>query len=501
MTKKSLAPPLTPRGRPSDRGGQPASRRAARVDQTGSGAVPGDPSSIRQAAWRALLPSHVVGTVVLADLNERTTESLLLSYPSALVLSRSKPSSPTRRAVVWDGVSAPLRPRRVSLLVVDDRHRGLRPLSMLMSDEGQLAAIVSSRLRYDFALYPSPDALDWVTRSGWPISPTSSLRKQLAQARAVSPAWRFLPRSGLLVKKSGPSLVEEILGQISNRIGSPLELKGLRPGRGRGQILLRVRSATAEFAVRVGFSDRGLERIALHRSMLDLLSEIPDKPFGTPTVVASGWVGNARWLAEEWLPGRPGPGGRAWAPAGPGWTVAMEIARSLGELGRTGVTGRGWAEGWATPVLSPFGDTRETLLRGLGPLDHRRMPTGWMHGDLWPGNILLRRRSSPIVIDWDRARPDAPVGLDAVSVEVSRTMHSRGVDWIGGATALLAGSQEGLRDVEVGGRTWQEWDDEIRRSLILAALMTNTSAGSSANPRDREWTYENLRRIASVVNS
>ena len=41
------------------------------------------------AAWRFLLPRRVHGPVVLANLDPLTTDNLLRSYPSAIVLSRA----------------------------------------------------------------------------------------------------------------------------------------------------------------------------------------------------------------------------------------------------------------------------------------------------------------------------------------------------------------------------------------------------------------------------
>ena len=50
----------------------------------------------------------------------------------------------------------------------------------------------------------------------------------------------------------------------------------------------------------------------------------------------------------------------------------------------------------------------------LAPIGAANMTTAWCHGDLWPGNVFLRKPPlPPVVIDWNEPGQMLP-GLDAV---------------------------------------------------------------------------------------
>jgi hypothetical protein len=68
----------------------------------------------------------------------------------------------------------------------------------------------------------------------------------------------------------------------------------------------------------------------------------------------------------------------------------IESARSLDEL-------------WRAGLPPPFGWPR--LLVRLGRLLARLQTSGWEHGDLHPGNVLVDGRGEPWLIDLQRARP------------------------------------------------------------------------------------------------
>ena len=74
-------------------------------------------------------------------------------------------------------------------------------------------------------------------------------------------------------------------------------------------------------------------------------------------------------------------------------------------------------------------------------------PTGWCHGDLWPGNVLLDGDVTT-VIDWDNASDDAPLGLDVILVHALRV--TAGTEDL--VSAVLLGLVDDPRPD--GGRRW-----------------------------------------------
>ncbi|MGH9057475.1 MAG: hypothetical protein ACRDYY_16700 [Acidimicrobiales bacterium] len=101
------------------------------------------------------------------------------------------------------------------------------------------------------------------------------------------------------------------------------------------------------------------------------------------------------------------------------------------------------------------------------------MTQSWCHGDLWPVNIVLRRRKLlPVVLDWECARRDSPSGLDAVMLEIGRVKMSDGISFgEAAASMLLCGSDGRLSGVEVGGRGWREWGTVEKQAILTAAVV------------------------------
>jgi hypothetical protein len=130
----------------------------------------------------------------------------------------------------------------------------------------------------------------------------------------------------------------------------------------------------------------------------------------------------------------------------------------------------------------------EEVVAALAPIEAARMDTGWFHGDLWPGNILLGRPPRPpVVIDWERARPDAPTGLDGVFAEVSRTSMT-GRCAFGEAAAWLARSPSPeLAATRVGGRPFAVWDRSQQLAVLLATVTHFVTGEEEGGPIDR-WT-------------
>jgi hypothetical protein len=445
------------------------------------------------AAWRFLLPRRVDGPVVLANLDPVTTLNLLHSYPSAIVLGRSPRDIPAAaHALLWDGRNCPLRPASIALVVCDDRE-GLaaRALAAALAHDGQRAAIVRSSRPYSFALFPTPEQLRAVIGRGWPLTYDGSPRRWLGYWLATTSLWRFMPRSGLAVPWPGDSVIDLVLDQISATTGHQAELCGFIAGRGLGQLTLRVRACGQELAVRAAVTPDSARRLRNHQCTLDHLRDrlgSDQKSIGFPRTIASGSAQDVSWVAESWLKSRALHASYQWRPSGSGWPILRAIAAELAADARTGWLSDGWADGWTAGLEAVAPALKQEIGTALLPIEAEKMPTAWFHGDLWPGNVFLRKAPQPpVIIDWERARPDAPAGLDAVYAEACRVVTARRCTF-GEAVALLARSATPeLRATVVGGQHFAGWDRPQQLALLLATA-THYATGENEGGTGDHWT-------------
>jgi len=474
--------------------------------------------------WQLLLPVDPGGPVVAVDVAAPVVEALRLRYPEIVAVSRSigtligqaveptarPPSEPgdtgnaagPGRGLLWDGSSLPLRSVRSGLVIVDDRKRQGTNARERMGPGAAVSSIRSSRRGYDYALYPRPEDLLWVTRRGWPVIGGNTLVSRVRRWRARSLLWSFMDRAGLSVETTGPTGADLILSELADSTGSRYELRGIIT-RNCDQATLRVEDERSALALRVALTPRGRSRLANLGDAQERVLALPGPlPFAVPRVVAKGESAGIPWLAEEWFAGRPGPGGRRWRTrAGEGWAVGRSVAKVLAEHTTTGTTRPGWASTWGGLAVGQ-GTAEEELTLALEAVEGAAVSTAWCHGDLWPGNVLFGRRRLPVVVDWDSARSDAPAGIDAIHMEIDR------VAWrlrcsVGVAAALLVvtGAPE-LHGVAVGGRQWAQWDADVRGGLVSAAVALRASRGSQGPGAYNEpWNDEMLPPLAAALRS
>lgn len=461
-------------------------------------------------AWRFLLPRHVPGPVVFANLEPTTTQNLLRSYPTAVVLGRSmakREGSP--RVVIWDGHRSPLGPGTVALVVCDDRDGVCaEALGTALAAGGQHVAIVRSARPYRFALFPTPEQLRAVIGRGWPLTYDGSPRRWLGYWLATTQLWRYVGRSGLALPWPGDSVVQAVLDQVSAAVGGRADLRGLIAGRGLGQLTLRVRCSERELAVRVAASPDSARRLGNHlRAMAELSARLGSQPnsFAFPVAVASGQAEGISWAAEGWLRSPTVRVSWAWRSSGQGWGALRAVAAELAVRAQTGRTRAGWARGWVTGLSAVAPGLVEEIVGALAPIESATMATAWSHGDLWPGNVLLRRRPrTPVVIDWERARPDAPAGLDAVYGEVCRIVMARRCTF-GEAAAWLARSPSPeLVATEVAGRPFADWERARQQAVLLATVthyVTGENEDGSTDLWTESWGEMNLLPIVQAVRA
>ena len=449
--------------------------------------------NMHPAVWRFLLPRQASGPVVLANLDDVTTRNLLRSYPAALVLGRPVADlDGVARAAMWDGERSPLRPGTVALLVCDDRD-GLcaKALAPALADDGECVAIVRSARPYHFALFPTPEQLRAVIGKGWPLTYDGSPRRWLGYWLATTRIWRYLSRSGLALRWPNNSVVDAVLDQVGATLGGRTHLRGLIVGRGLGQFTLRVRCESRELAVRVAVTPGSARRLSNHQRVVAELSDRlgpASNSFAFPDVVAAGNADGISWAAERWVKRRVIRASRSWRPSGSGWDALRAIASELASVAGTGRTDTDWPSSWAVGLDAVAPGLVEEILTALAPIGAANMATAWCHGDLWPGNVFLRKPPlPPVVIDWERARPDAPAGLDAMYAELFRVAKRRKCTFGDAAVLMARSASTELAAVEVGGKPFASWDRSEQEALLLATVVHYATGEDEGTPPDR-WT-------------
>jgi aminoglycoside phosphotransferase (APT) family kinase protein len=330
-----------------------------------------------------------------------------------------------------------------------------------------------------------------VVGRGWPVTYDGSPRRWMGYWLATTRLWRYMDRSGLAVSWPCDDVVDLVIGQVSAVLEGKAELRGLISGRGLGNLTLRVSCRGQELAVRVAASPDSAGRLGNHQQVLaDLPSRLGSnqRAFAFPEAVASGSAEGISWAAERWLKGSRARASHAWRPSGRGWAVLRAIATELAVGAPTGHAGDGWARGWITGLEAVAPALIEEILIALAPIEAEGMTTAWCHGDLWPGNVILRRRPRPpVVIDWERARPDAPAGWDAVFAEVCRILISRRSTFGEAAAWLAHSATPELAATVISGRSFAKWDRPLQQALLLATVIQFVTGENEGRSTDR-WT-------------
>lgn len=452
------------------------------------------PPHERNATWRILLPADPGGAVALVDLEPGMIAGFRRSYPDAVVVTRQLSGTDHHRAVLWDGTHLPLDQSALGLVVYDQRAGG-RTLGGPPAPAR--AVIVSSRRRYDVALYPHPDHLQSLV---WPWSPTTSgsLRGRLGELCSATPAWGLLDRAGLVIDTGQPGIaadvLEAVLGETGRR-GRPMRCYA-----STGDVaVLRVNLDGDDAAVRIGLTAAGAQRIARHQAAIETLRARASSggvSHHLPNNLASGTVHGHLWMAEAWRNGRTGPGGLAWRRGGHGWEDGRDFASKLAAQAPTGTMGPGWSREWAGP-MGEFGPEVALLIEGaLRPMETSGAFAAWCHGDLWPGNIVLDRHGGPLgVVDWEQSRSDGPRGIDGVFLETYRLSSLHGISF-GATCAHLLNTRLRLSPAPVPGWDWAACDLSVQRALVLSALVLQAQVRDRGDP---SWVRQNMDPVVFAL--
>ncbi|MDQ1682468.1 MAG: hypothetical protein QOH99_1009 [Frankiaceae bacterium] len=420
----------------------------------------------RLGAFSVLLPARPRGQVVLA-VGEQVADVPRAVYPDAVLLRIGRrprqatdtvgdADDPPPRTVVWDGRHSPIAPGSAALLVVDEAAAFLEELRASLAPDGTLAVLGRGG---EYVIYPSVEHPEQVWRPGWPVPVRAGLLAQVRRSAGLRTG-RWRGARGLAV--TGPpisTIADEILADLTTQTDAASRLIGVETA---GHTILRVRQPGRDVAVRVSLADGDREVTVGERVARDVPGV---RPFVLEELARGRTLGRP-WVATRWLPaGHRSPIEVMRAPARR-WAAMTQLAAAL-ETGSTARTGPGWAAAWcAAAALLPI-DLAQRFAELLAPLDER-LPTGWCHGDPWPANVVLDRRTAK-VIDWENAVPDAPLGIDRLLVAMLKEVSTGRSTAAEAAARLMSGALPA--EGSIAGRPLDQWDKQHRRALALAAFV------------------------------
>jgi len=279
--------------------------------------------------------------------------------------------------------------------------------------------------------------------------------------------------------------------------------------------------ALSAFA-KLAFTERARAGLRRERRALALVGERHSSGQVTtllPRVLAAGETGGFGYLVTGALPGRD-PTPRLFDPAGRARTQAAALAAVAPLHRETGTEARvtcELADAWLQPGLRLLARVlmrpapRRRSLRHLADrmrsgLAGRTLVVGWIHGDYWPGNVLVSDEDDGVVtgiVDWDLAGEREPVALDVLHTFLY-------------TEALVTRRPVGevVRDVLRGRRPWS--DDERRAlaevappegddplaALVLLCWLRHVGANlaqSARYARNPVWMRQNVHRVLATI--
>jgi hypothetical protein len=415
----------------------------------------------RYGAFGVLLPAHPVGPVVLA-VGGRVASVLQSCFPgSTLLESQSRPLDrslpPCGPVVRWDGSNSPLQCGSVGLLVVDTSITPVEALQQAVASDGTLATLGRSG---QYVLYPSAEHPEQIWRPDWPVGVVPGLVRQLRRALGL---WLNRQRrvARLHIRNtSQPSAADVVIADLAARTGVRGHLAGVHTG---GFTILRVRGAGGDVAVRLSLSnaERTVDVVG------PIVAEVPEIASLVPAPLASGRAAGRPWVATPWYPQHRRLLRDLWRPDSRRWAAAERLVRAMRSV-QTGVTATGWARAWCEAVDLLPTELSDRLVDALEILEAPPVPTGWSHGDLWPGNILLGGGVAK-VIDWDNATSEGPQGLDSLLIAAVKAARRSSTSMASECIRLVDSAE--TSGAVVGGRRWDEWARDHRVALALTAVL------------------------------
>ncbi len=232
-----------------------------------------------------------------------------------------------------------------------------------------------------------------------------------------------------------------------------------------------------------------------------------------PVIRGEGYAGGLRYVVEEMLPGRPAS---SLLRSKNGAAALQAAARAITAIhDRTGDNLRvdeavidAWVwrpvravcaalpasgrSGWRSDALERIGENVASALHG------REVEVSWVHGDYWPGNVLVSEDGSTVtgIVDWGLAESGLPPLHDSIDLILfaRRIRQRRDVGFL--ARAMLEDPRLDPAEsyvVQTVGLGWPADRPGVRLAIVLAWLRhIGGVAGVGGHVQNPWWVRQNL---------
>ena len=147
----------------------------------------------------------------------------------------------------------------------------------------------------------------------------------------------------------------------------------------------------------------------------------------------------------------------------------------------------------------------------------RELDLGWCHGDLSPGNILLKQTPDNPgtvefsgLVDWDNSRQNAPLALDLYHLALTARIEATGEE-LGQivrtcleTNCFSLNEVTGIEEDAFPGYPAEGTDKDLARALLLLAWLHHVSSNlikSNRYMRNRLWTRANVDRVLGAITA
>jgi hypothetical protein len=214
------------------------------------------------------------------------------------------------------------------------------------------------------------------------------------------------------------------------------------------QVVFVTNSRAEHAVVKTAWTEEGMT--ALERNIQNVAALKADarlSPYHQllPTILNSSYSDNSLSTVEELMVGMAGEGSNE---------AAYVIARALhARTARPTLIEQRWLDKWIHKPVALLKQLnrgmKERRTRSLDNFANRQerhwsgtlVPLGWSHGDYSPQNILYNgEHEISGIVDWDRAEPDSPAGMDQIHLEVATRRARTGEEF---GTIVKAKLKEG----------------------------------------------------------
>jgi hypothetical protein len=331
------------------------------------------------------------------------------------------------------------------------------------------------------------------------------LRTMLRQA-----GWRNAPRRGW-VAAVAPSLVA-----AADRTAGEWRTEGVAfSDTSVAVALVRCRLSGRRRAVKVPCTTEGAESLRRQADVLTVLHRDPRLAGWrdvVPRHLGDGEIDGHRYWVEEAVSGTPVTGNvlqgaRHDAILGAAVHLIEDLhARTGEERTLDGTAVDEWVDrplgrietffatqpchGAYLPVLQRMRAELSATLVG------RKVRTSWVHGDFWPGNLLVSGAAVTGVVDWDRAEPDQLPLHDLLHLHV---FASRGRDGCELGDVLVRALHRGLGEaIDVPAERLHGWLGGLPdRPAVLLYWLRHISLfiESEGHGDNRHWVRRNVHSV------